>query len=263
MNANIAKTLISLGLVGCGTFTAVAGCSAEDPATSPTTVGNTTSTTAAQVTNTTGGATNTVAGTTGTPVTSATSAGPVTSAGTTGITATGATATTSTGTTGGVTSTVAGTTGATVAGATVAGATVTSTTGDATTAATTGATTGSATTGGNVLTECSGIGDGDACPTPGVCPGRPCGIADTGSRDCTCTAGLVWDCSSCAWTMPYDPLIEPPAAALPACSTAAVDAAACTPATDMRCMQGAELCVCYDDDGTTVWDCDDPPSFWP
>lgn len=86
-------------------------------------------------------------------------------------------------------------------------------------------------------------------------------MADTGTRTCTC-ASAVWDCTSCAWTEPYDPIAEPPTDPLPACAGTEADGVACETSAD-RCDNGEEVCACYDDDGELVWDCDDAPSFWP
>jgi hypothetical protein len=105
-----------------------------------------------------------------------------------------------------------------------------------------------------------GIGNGDACSTPGTCSGRVCGLADTGTRDCTCTT--TWDCTSCAWPEPIAEVAQQPTSELPACATDVADNVACTTKGD-RCTQGDEVCACWlEDSNGFIWDCDKPPSFW-
>jgi hypothetical protein len=136
--------------------------------------------------------------------------------------------------------------------------------------------------------QCNGIGNDDPCFAIGTCADRPCGIADYGTRNCVCGpvgAVNVWDCESCTFDMTNLPaVLVPPGtgsadagdagdagggAALEACATTVADNIPCTDGD--RCKKGtgaaAELCVCLlrEDDGTgpLIWDCDDPPSFWP
>lgn len=167
-------------------------------------------------------------------------------------------------------STVATNTVATSAGGTTASSTSSSTsassTADTTTATnaaggTTSTTADSGSTSGGELPDdmCSGIGNGDACTTPGTCSGRVCGLADTGTRDCTCMD--TWDCTSCAWSDPPPALVQQPAEPLTACDAAVADKVACETVGDL-CEQSDEVCVCFDDDGEVIWDCDKAPSFW-
>jgi hypothetical protein len=163
-------------------------------------------------------------------------------------------------------------TGATSAGNTSAASSTTgsasNTTGASSTASTgAGGTTGSGdsttgTDGGGALPDemCSGIGNGDACTTPGTCSGRVCGLADTGTRDCTCTT--TWDCSSCAWSDPIPEVARAPTEPLAACDAAIADEVPCDTRGD-RCQQSDEVCACWlEDEGVLVWDCDSAPSFW-
>jgi hypothetical protein len=130
--------------------------------------------------------------------------------------------------------------------------------------ATADSTTGASTTGGDAtLTDeqCSGISTGSACETEGACAPRACGLADTGTRTCSC-AGAIWDCTSCAWAEPYPPVVEPPTEPLPACAGTEADEVPCDTSGD-RCDTGDEVCACWlEDDGQLIWDCDSPPSFW-
>lgn len=135
--------------------------------------------------------------------------------------------------------------------------------------------------------QCSGIGNDDPCFAIGTCADRPCGIADYGRRNCVCgpVGGVnVWDCESCAFdTTNLPAVLVPPGTgaadagdagdagsdALRACETTLIEEGPCTDGD--RCKRGtganAELCVCLlrEDDGMgpLIWDCDDPPNFWP
>lgn len=117
--------------------------------------------------------------------------------------------------------------------------------------------------------QCTGISSDDPCQFVGSCAGRVCGLADLGTRDCTCTLAKVWDCTSCAFPMgPNQPsVLIPPgtgdAGALRTCEVGVAREVTCSPMGD-RCQQGEDVCACWViDDGMNVWDCDNPPSFWP
>jgi hypothetical protein len=57
--------------------------------------------------------------------------------------------------------------------------------------------------------------------------------------------------------------VVPPETPLPACDAAVADEVECATKGE-RCMQGEEVCACWiEEDAVTIWDCDDPPSFWP
>jgi hypothetical protein len=112
---------------------------------------------------------------------------------------------------------------------------------------------------------CTGISRGEACPTEGhMCPGLKCGLADSGTRSCSCV-GLLWECESCnfagQWTEMKPPTVEP-------CPAGIADEIACTAEQDhLICGPDAtsgEYCACWmsPSDGQS-WDCDDPPSTWP
>ncbi len=114
--------------------------------------------------------------------------------------------------------------------------------------------------------SCKGIGNGDACETPGTCSNLSCGLADTGSRVCTCNA--TWDCTSCAFPMGDDQpvIIAPPTADDPIadCEPETVVEKEVCPAMGDRCVLNDEICACWvtNSDDELVWDCDDAPSFW-
>ncbi len=114
--------------------------------------------------------------------------------------------------------------------------------------------------------SCKGIGNGDACETLGTCSNLSCGLADTGSRVCTCNA--TWDCTSCAFPMGDDQpvIIAPPTADDPIadCDPETVVEKEVCPAMGDRCVMNDEICACWvtNSDDELVWDCDDAPSFW-
>ena len=90
-----------------------------------------------------------------------------------------------------------------------------------------------------------------------ACPGLVCGLADSGSRECNCTGG-IWVCTSCSFVgTPYE---NPPDPAPAACTTQ-TDGAACTTVGELCTgAPGDEVCACYvDDEGASIWDCDDIP----
>jgi hypothetical protein len=122
--------------------------------------------------------------------------------------------------------------------------------------------------------QCMGIGTGDPCPLVGTCANRPCGLADTGSRNCVCgTNGVMtWMCTSCAYPMGADQpsILIPPgigdAGALEPCVAGMSDGVICTPDRGDRCLAAnGEVCACWleEDPGVSQWDCDNKPSFWP
>lgn len=257
MPRNLAHPVSAVVLSSTAALVATLACSSEDPTNPP--AGSQTATTM------TSSATSMGTATTMGPVTSTTTS-------TTGgaITNTAVTSTTGGATTGAGTTTMGSVTGAGGATATTDASTTTTgaavTTGDASTT-----TTGSSTTGGTALTDeqCSGISNGADCTTEGTCAPRSCGLADTGSRTCTCgagtdcTSGICWDCTSCAWTEPYPEVVVPPEAELPACDVSVAEQVECTTKGE-RCMQGEEVCACWlEEDAVLIWDCDKPPSFWP
>jgi hypothetical protein len=110
-----------------------------------------------------------------------------------------------------------------------------------------------------------GISNDAACSTPGVCTDLSCGLADIGSRMCTCTT--VWDCTSCAFPSgPDAPSIVNPPDTLMECAATIEDGVACstTGAVQGDICQSAndatEVCACWpDDEAMLIWDCDDPP----
>ncbi len=122
--------------------------------------------------------------------------------------------------------------------------------------------------------QCMGIGTGRACLLVGTCANRPCGLADTGSRNCVCGEGgvLTWACTSCAYPMGADQpsILIPPgvgdAGALEPCVAGMSDGVICTPDRGDRCLAAnGEVCACWleEDPGVSQWDCDNKPSFWP
>lgn len=111
--------------------------------------------------------------------------------------------------------------------------------------------------------SCKGIKKDMACSTPGTCSNLLCGLADTGSRVCTCDT--TWTCTSCEFpTGPDAPsiLTEPTAdAPLVECDTATVIEEEPCATMGERCALGEDVCACWltDSDGATIWDCDSPP----
>jgi hypothetical protein len=121
-------------------------------------------------------------------------------------------------------------------------------------------------TGGGPV--CTGISNGAPCtPEGGVCEDLICGLLDTGSRSCTCTAA-GWDCLRCAFP-PEVEIVQEPAEALPLCE-GVVEDAPCTEAPYLCRLTEADdtdVCGCYEDyvnnsSGATIWDCDSPPNTW-
>lgn len=288
---NIDRIHTPLLVLSSGLALGVAACSSEPESTPPG--------------GSTGGVVAGLGGTVGTGGTPGTTGGVISSAGGVMATTGGVPATTggTPATTGGTPATTGGTpattggTPATTGGTTAAGGTTDmggSTAGGGTTA--TGGTTdmggstaggGATATGGSSGTltsdQCSGIGTGETCDTMGVCDPRACGIADVGSRNCSCTDTLVeidecdagmalpcWDCNSCQFPMDFVmyPFLEPPAATIEACAAETAQGMACT-TQSARCVpadMSEELCVCWYEDNDSakglVWDCDDEPNFW-
>lgn len=251
MNANAFVT--ASGALALWIFAASAGCSSEPPAedysSTPTAATGTTTNTSGTPTSGAVGSTTGTGGATSTSAVATPTAGSTTDTSSSGL--------------GGV-SAVSSTASVTSSGA--GGATTTTTTvssGGATADSTSATTDATSTTGGDAtLTDdqCSGISNGSECATEGVCAPRACGLADTGTRTCTCAGGL-WDCTSCAWTEPYDAVAEPPTEPLPACTDQADDVP-CETSGD-RCDAGDEVCACWIEEADgLIWDCDSPPSFW-
>ncbi len=259
MHSKFGNALLTFGILGSAGALSVSACSSEDPAPqTSTSTGETTGSTATL----TSGAT-------------ATSAAAVTSSATTqasGMTATSTTGAAVTGTTGSTSG--AGGSSATVTSTSITTATTSTASPGAGGSTTAGDATATGSTTGASLTDeqCQGISNGAECTTEGTCAPRACGLADTGSRTCSCAVGddecttaTCWDCTSCAWQEPYPDIVVPPESALAACDAGVADEVACTTMGD-RCMQGEEVCACWleDDAGTGyIWDCDKPPSFWP
>ncbi|HLV21346.1 MAG TPA: hypothetical protein VKZ49_10700 [Polyangiaceae bacterium] len=149
--------------------------------------------------------------------------------------------------------------------------------------------TGDGATGGSAGTGDGGMGGmamGGAAGSSGgttFCTGSPsdgvactvtcedlCGIHNLGQRTCTCTAE-VFDCASCAYADPDQPLIQPPSEALPDCELPdgdqEDDASGCTDGDRCqsigRTMAGGgdgenRFCACLGGE----WDCDSKPSSW-
>jgi hypothetical protein len=106
---------------------------------------------------------------------------------------------------------------------------------------------------------CRGIKTGlDCVPQEQLCPCLPCGLADLGTRSCSCSAG-IWSCSACqfpeGWRWPAN---------VPLCTNQA-DKVAC--GAEGQACEGApagEVCLCYrDSEGSLLWDCDKPPAMAP
>jgi hypothetical protein len=111
-----------------------------------------------------------------------------------------------------------------------------------------------------VPNECRGIKTGMACQNEGLlCSNLPCGLADTGCRQCLCST--TWSCTPCDYSssplkdQPIDPWT---------CTEAVADKVACVVEWDV-CVgaPSSEVCACYtDSEGALIWDCDKPPSSW-
>jgi hypothetical protein len=107
---------------------------------------------------------------------------------------------------------------------------------------------------------CKGIKTGMACMPEGqACPDLACGLADSGTRACSCEA--TWMCSSCDFT--NSPFKDKPAD-ITTCTNQA-DKLDCTGMEGAVCegAAGGEVCACYlDDEGAPIWDCDKAPTTW-
>lgn len=113
--------------------------------------------------------------------------------------------------------------------------------------------------------DCRGIRNAMMCTMAGQsCADLPCGVSDVGRRSCDCVEGL-WNCTPCDFPRDYAacPIMEPPATPLAECDATVQATLPCTSSRGERCMQGAEVCICWpDDEGALAWDCDTPPAFW-
>jgi hypothetical protein len=122
-----------------------------------------------------------------------------------------------------------------------------------------GASAGSGTGGSMAVPACQGpiMADGPCSAPDTVCSDMPCGLADAGRRDCSCSG--MWNCTACDFTgTPYE---FPPEGA-GTCTTEA-DAVPCSPLGEI-CVgaPNGEVCACYENtEGDDVWDCDQQP--WP
>jgi hypothetical protein len=107
---------------------------------------------------------------------------------------------------------------------------------------------------------CKGIKTGMACMPEGqACPDLACGLADSGTRACSCET--TWMCSSCDFT--NSPFKDKPAD-ITTCTNQA-DKLDCTGMEGAVCegAAGGEVCACYlDDEGAPIWDCDKAPTTW-
>jgi hypothetical protein len=103
----------------------------------------------------------------------------------------------------------------------------------------------------------SGITNGQtACAAS--CSGSICGLSDLGSRDCNCVSG-IYQCASCEFSG-GEPILDPPAAELPACAEAeaTLKGSTCTTAENgERCQptDATRVCACWN----AEWDCDKKP----
>jgi hypothetical protein len=126
---------------------------------------------------------------------------------------------------------------------------------------------GAAGTGGGGAIVCEGIRSNMPCPTAGVCENLACGLADTGTRTCTCAT--TWMCSSCMFPMGADApgIILPPAEGetIEPCEASIMDETPCDAAAAMgnpvtRCRAAnMEICACWMMEGMPMYDCDDAP----
>jgi hypothetical protein len=107
---------------------------------------------------------------------------------------------------------------------------------------------------------CKSIKTGMACMPEGqACPDLVCGLADSGTRACSCET--TWMCSSCDFT--NSPFKDKPAD-ITTCTNQA-DKLDCTGMEGAVCegAAGGEVCACYaDDEGALIWDCDKAPTTW-
>lgn len=153
------------------------------------------------------------------------------------------------------------TTGGTATGGASGTATGGSTTGGTATGGSGGSGTATGGSGGGVPPECKGISRDTPCAMEGLnCPNLPCGLADSGTRECNCATN--WMCTSCNFTGAWTE--TKPADVMP-CPDGIADEVTCT--TDhLICgpQASGEYCACWmsPSDGQS-WDCDDPPSTWP
>jgi len=114
---------------------------------------------------------------------------------------------------------------------------------------------------GNDPPECAEIVRNTTCLGVGVtCDDLPCGIADTGRRECACTG--IWECTSCDLTnSPVRDLVGP----FRECTDEIVDGVRCSTEWDL-CgpTVSGEYCACYvGPEGRLIWDCDVMPAcFW-
>lgn len=130
---------------------------------------------------------------------------------------------------------------------------------------------GSTTTGGlggvggasgivNTDPNCRGIRNQMPCAIEGtMCPSLPCGLADSGRRQCACAT--VWTCTSCDFS---ESVFRDRPANIAPCPLEVADEVACTEVnTVCGPVAAGEYCACYlsPTDGP-IWDCDSPPSTW-
>jgi hypothetical protein len=149
---------------------------------------------------------------------------------------------------------------------------------DAGGATTGGATMGGATTGGvgfggsgarggavesgaggtaGIRLECKSIGT--RCPEGATCASLVCGLADAGSRSCTCMSN-AWSCTPCdftgSWLETFHEVDD--------CPPDVADEVPCT-AEHVLCgpLTNGEVCACWNSpsDGQS-WDCDEAPPTW-
>ena len=159
-----------------------------------------------------------------------------------------------------------GSAGATTGGAATAGS------GGAATGGSGGAATAGATTGGASNPGCpEKIDSKTACTAVISCPKATCGVFKLGGKDCDCAAAAGnFMCSSCAYAG-TEPIVQPPATALPACTSDDVTLEktikGCTKGDRCKSLDTVNIrfCACWDDpvDGGTAWDCDSKPKNWP
>jgi hypothetical protein len=112
----------------------------------------------------------------------------------------------------------------------------------------------------NTDPECKGIRTNQPCALDGkMCPNLPCGLADSGRRQCSCATN--WQCTSCDNSNSW--ISTPPCDILP-CPPEVADEVSCTSEHTVCGPVGSEYCACYRSptDGL-IWDCDSPPSSWP
>jgi len=109
---------------------------------------------------------------------------------------------------------------------------------------------------------CLGIRPDMPCALEGVtCGSLICGLADTGSRSCTCAT--EWTCDECDYTQ--SPFRAPPPT-LFACPPEVMDDVPCSEA-QIACgpLPNGEVCVCFWEPTCASglsWDCGPPPPGW-